>query len=130
MMSARDSFSQLHSHIVLNIFEDGYSPISLGSPCQCSINFTVKRFFSYIYAEFFVFQFVPIASCFVIGTMGKRLAPPSSLHHEVLIHFDFPAVLSCRYLFIWMHATWALVSMFALITNSHTLTYITTYFTC
>lgn len=64
---------QMHRKI-LNLSREGDSATSLGNLFQFSVSLTV---FPHTEMELPVFQFVPVASCAIIGTTKKSLAPSS-----------------------------------------------------
>jgi len=63
------------SRQVLINSREGNSTASLGSLFQCSVTLTVKKFFPHVQMELPVFQFVPIASCPVMGRCWKEPGP-------------------------------------------------------
>jgi len=62
---------------VLNISKEKDFITTLGNLFLCLTSLSVKVF-SYMQAEFRVFQFVPVASYLSLGTTEESLAPSSS----------------------------------------------------
>lgn len=79
---SRSTLLRSVSSWALSICKNGYPTTSLGNLCQGSTIFTVRKVFPDLQTDFSVFQYVPIASCPVLGLLKRVwlcLLSPNSL---------------------------------------------------
>lgn len=79
---SRSTLLRSVSSWALSICKNGYPTTSLGNLCQGSTIFTVRKVFPALQTDFSVFQYVPIASCPVLGLLKRVwlcLLSPNSL---------------------------------------------------